>query len=155
MPYKVYKIMDDNRNHMCGLSIPNGGWYHIMEMTFENHKQLVDLSTKPGYSVDFVAGEPGFYDPDDNLVDPATVEIDRATKIVINYQKVTKKRGDKQVPTKSKMVEGERDAVIQECLTRGLRIDKRWSTKVLKDVLAKSKQPREQFGSLAIGNETA
>ena len=153
MPYKVYKMMDDNRNHMCGLSIPNGGWYHIMEMTFENHKQLMDLSTKSGYSVDFVEGVPGFYDPNDDLVDPATVEMDRATKMVIRYEKLTKKRGEKQVPTKSKIVEGERDEIVQECLKRGLRIDQRWSTKTLKDLLAKAKEPKAQFGSLAIGNE--
>ena len=124
-------------------------------MTFENHSQLLNLSTKAGYSVDFVEGVPGMYDPDGDQVDPATVEIHRQSKMVLSYEKIKKKRGAKEVTTKSKLVEGERDEVIQECLKRGLRIDQRWSTKTLKDLLAKANQPREQFGSLAVGNETA
>ena len=37
MPYKVHKIIDDRRNNTCGFFIPNGGFYHVIEMTFENH----------------------------------------------------------------------------------------------------------------------
>jgi hypothetical protein len=42
-------------------------------MTFENHKQLTDISKMPGYSVDLVNGKTGMFDPQGNEVDPATV----------------------------------------------------------------------------------
>ena len=157
MPYKVYKITDDNRNSTCGLVIPNGGWYHIMDMTFENYQQLVNLSARPGYSVDRVEGVPGMYDPEGNQVDPGTVEIDRTSKEVAFYKRVTEKRGTKQVPVKSKKVEtGEREAIVNECLKRGMRIDMRWSTKTLKDLIAKAdSKPVEKFGSLAIASDNA
>lgn len=135
MPYKVYKIQDDRRNHTCGFIIPNGGWYHIVEMTFENHKQLTNIGSQPGYTVDYVEGVPGMYDPDGNQVDPESVVIHRVLKTVESYEKITKTRAGKETPVKPSLKETERDQVIAECQRRGIRVDNRWSTQKIKEVL--------------------
>lgn len=149
MPYKVYKTIEDRRNHTCGFTIPNGGWYHIVEMTFENHQQLINIGNQPGYSVDKVDGVVGMYDPDGNQVDPATVEIDKLTKEVIDYQTVTKTRGGRTSAVKSQVVDTERDDLIAQCRRKGIKIDQRWSTQKIKEAM-------DSFGrfsesSLAIG----
>ena len=124
-----------------------------MEMTFENISQLQALSARPGYSVDFVDGDPGFYDPDGNLVDENSLVIDRASKEVVDYKKVTKKRGTKEVAVKKKVTDLERQDVINECLKHGMRIDMRTSTKALKDMLdEKTRKYPEQYGSLGTGD---
>jgi hypothetical protein len=138
MPYKIYKTVEDNRNHTCGFVIPNGGWYHIVEMTFENHKQLTNIGMMPGYSVDFVQGNIGMFDPDGNEVDPMTVEVHRITKQVIGYETVNKTRAGKETPVKANLKEGERDTVLAECQRRGIKVDQRWSTQKIKDALATS-----------------
>jgi len=149
VPYKVYKIHDDRRNHTCGFLIPNGGWYHIVEMTFENYQQLQNISHKPGYSADHVEGVVGMYDPDGNQVDPATVEVDSVTKVVVSYEHVNKTRGGKTAPVKSKMVDTERDELIGKCELMGVKIDKRWSNQKIKETLANVGRFRES--SLAVG----
>jgi len=149
VPYKVYKIYDDRRNHTCGFVIPNGGWYHIVEMTFENYQQLQNISQRHGYSVDHVEGVVGMYDPQGNQVDPASVEIDGVTKVVLDYETVNKTRAGKQTPVKSKVVDKERDELLAKCDMLGVNIDKRWSTQKIKEALATVGKFRES--SLALG----
>lgn len=136
MPYKVYKIAEDRRNHTCGFVIPNGGWYHIVEMTFENYQQLQNISHFPGYSVDYVEGNIGMYDPDDNQVDPTTLEIDSVTKTVLDYKHINKTRAGKKTPIKAAVVDLERDKLIEECARRGIKIDNRWSTQRIKEQMS-------------------
>lgn len=155
MPYKVYKIHNDRRNTTCGFVIPNGGWYHIVEMTFENYDQLTHVGQFPGYSVDYVEGIVGMYDPDGNQVDPASLEIDKISKQVIDYTKITETSNDleivdgtlsvtkKETPVKSRMVDTERDALIAQCERRGVNIDKRWSTQRIKDAMQEAGRFRE------------
>lgn len=149
MPYKVYKIYDDRRNHTCGFVIPNGGWYHIVEMTFENYQQLQNISQRHGYSADRVEGVEGMYDPEGNQVDPATVEIDPVTKVVMGYDTINKTRAGKTSPVKSKVVDKEREELLAKCDMLGVTIDKRWSTQKIKEILASVGKPREQ--TLALG----
>lgn len=149
MPYKVYKIQDDRRNHTCGFIIPNGGWYHIVEMTFENYQQLQNISQRHGYSADLVEGVVGMYDPEGNQVDPATLEIDSVAKVVLNYEHVNKTRAGKKTPIKSKVVDNEREELLAKCQSRGVNIDKRWSNQKIKETLANVDRFRES--SLALG----
>lgn len=140
MPYKVHKLVDDRRNTTCGFIIPNGGWYHVIEMTFENHKQLSDIGKMPGYSVDFVDGPTGMFDPDGNRVEPSSVTVDTILKLVTDYKKLD----EKQSVHKDK----ERDELIARCTRSGIRIDQRWSTQRIKEVLDRSNQPVQS--SLAV-----
>lgn len=72
MPYKVHKLTDDTRNNTCGWFLPNG-YYHVVEMTFENYDSLVNIGKKPNYSVDYISGETGFFDNNGNRYDPSAV----------------------------------------------------------------------------------
>jgi hypothetical protein len=110
-------------------------------MTFENHKQLTDISKMPGYSVDLVNGKTGMFDPQGNEVDPATVNVDPVLKIVIGYEKVGGPVSTHQAT--------ERDDLIRKCEMLGMRVDRRWSTQKIKEVLSRSRQAPE--GTLAVG----
>lgn len=155
MPYKVYKFADDRRNTTCGFVIPNGGWYHVLEMTFENYSQLQAIGNVPGYSVDFVDGPTGMFDPDGNQVDPMSLEIDKITKDVLSYKKITAKQAsaelgiDIEVDVKADHEQKEREDLIKQCKHKGVNIDRRWSTSRIKATLAKSQQLRQD--SLALG----
>jgi len=135
MPYKVSKLIEDSRNNTCGFFLPNGGFYHVVEMRFENHKQLTDIGNKSGYSVDFVSGECGFFDRDGFAIDPATLEVHPATKKVIEYAKVTEVVRGKEKVKKSAHEDLERAAVIEEAQAMGLKT--KWqSTQALKNRIA-------------------
>ena len=110
-------------------------------MTFENHKQLTDISKRPGYSVDLVEGKVGMFDPEGSEVDPATVNVDPILKIVVGYEKIGEVKSTHQAT--------ERDDLIQKCEMSGLRVDRRWSTQKIKEILSRSRQAPE--GTLAVG----
>lgn len=130
MPYKVHKLIDDRRNNTCGFFIPNGGFYHVIEMTFENHQQLWNIGQRVGYSVDLVEGTPGFFDADGFEVDVSTVEVHPISKVVMSYEKVAKKVRGKEVAKASDHKETERAAVVQQAKMFG--IDGRLSTQEIK-----------------------
>ena len=75
------------------------------------------------------------YDPDGNQVDPESVVIHRILKTVESYEKITKTRAGKETPVNPVLKETERDQVIAECQRRGIRVDNRWSTQKIKEVL--------------------
>lgn len=144
MPYKVYKTVKDRRNHTCGFLIPNGGWYHVVEMTFENYQQLTNISKHPGYMVSYVEGRIGMFDPEGNEVDPKSVEVDSVLKLVTAYEKVggkTAKKGEHE--------DNERADLIKQAKQRGITIDQRWSNQRIKEVIERASQRREN--SLAVG----
>lgn len=142
MPYKVHKLTDDRRNNTCGFFLPNGGFYHVVEMTFENHKQLEDLSKRPGYTVDYVDGPIGFFDNEGFEVDQSSVVVHQISKIVESYEKKTKKYGGRQTPKKAKHVVIERDLIEQQARSLGIRTGQ-WSTQTLKQMIETTKlQPQ-------------
>lgn len=150
MPYKVHKLNDDRRNSTCGFIIPNGGWYHIVDMTFENHQQLLNISAQPNYSVDHVESNvTGMFDPDGNQVDPLTVEINQATKLVTDYETVNKTRAGKEIPIKANPKGDEREEIISDAARMGIRIDNRWSTQRIKQEI--ENRTKRVDGSLAMG----
>ena len=131
MPYKVHKLIEDRRNNTCGFFIPNGGFYHVIEMTFENHQQLWNIGQRVGYSVDLVEGTPGFFDGEGFEVDISTVEVHPISKVVISYEKVAQKDHEgRQSAKASDHKETERAAVVQQAKMFG--IDGRLSTQEIK-----------------------
>lgn len=144
MPYKVHKIIDDRRNNTCGFFIPNGGFYHVIEMTFENHSQLWNIGQRVGYSVDFVEGEEGFFDAEGYEVDIATMDVHPISKVVISYEKVAKKVRGKEVVKSSDHKETERATLVQQAKMFG--IDGRLSTQEIKRRIEEmSKQPQSSL----------
>lgn len=144
MPYKVYKVVEDRRNHTHGFFIPNGGWYHVVEMTFENHQQLTNISKRPGYMVSLVDGPVGMFDPEGNQVDPSSVQVDSVLKLVTDYKII----GSKKTVSKEQHEDKERDDLVKQCKRYGISIDGRWSNQRLKQLLERAKQRKEP--SLAI-----
>lgn len=147
MPYKIHKLRDDKRNNTVGMFIPNGGFYRVVEMTFENHRQLALLSERPGYSVDYVEGELGFFDKDGNEVDEETIEVDQFSKLVTHYDLKKKTVRGKEQVKKAKHVDDERDRVVAAALSVGIRNPHGFSTQFLKNEIGRMNLPRQ--GSLA------
>lgn len=139
MPYKVHKLIEDRRNNTCGFFIPNGGFYYVIEMTFENHDQLLNLSHRPGYSVDYVEGPTGFFDADGFEVDPGTVQVNKISKLVEGYEKKMKKYGGKETPKKAKHDDAEREQVERAAHSLGIRTNG-CSTQYLKQVISQKKR---------------
>lgn len=142
MPYKIFKFNDDRRNHTCGFQIPNGGWYHVVELTFENMQQVRNIANIPNYGVAYVDGPTGFFDPDGKQVDIDSIEVDKNFKHVTDYEVIRK--------TKAKHEDKERDQLIQECKEKGIQIDKRWGTQKIKDIVESAKHPGYE-GSVVVG----
>ena len=146
MPYKVHKLKEDRRNNTCGFFIPNGGFYHVVEMTFENYNQLNNIGQRVGYSVDFVEGTPGFFDADGYEVDIGSIEVHPISKVVLSYEKVSKKVRGKQVTKAASHKDAEREEVVRQAKMFG--IDGRLSTQEIKRRIDQmSKHPQ---ASLAI-----
>lgn len=133
MPYKVYKLEPDKRNNTCGFTIPNGGFYHVVEMTFENFQQLQNISKRAGYSVDRCTGKPGFYDPDGYEVKDGTLTIDRISKVVTGYEK-----GPKRVHKTN-----ERELAVRAATNAGLRVSPAASTQFILSRLSDSQRSRQ------------
>jgi len=131
MPYKVYKMGMDRRNNTCGFFIPNGGFYHVVEMTFENHKQLSNLSQRQGYSVDLVDGPVGFFDAEGYEVDPASIEVHPISKTVTGYKKKSRMYRGKETSKKAEHTDVERPGVVAQAALIGIP-GKTWSTQTLK-----------------------
>ena len=147
MPYKVHKLISDRRNNTCGFFLPNGGFYHVVEMTFENHSQLFNIGQRVGYSVDFVEGDIGFFDAEGFEVDRDTMEIHPISKVVISYEKIAKKVRGKSVAKPSPHRDAEREAIVQQAKVFG--IDGRLSTQEIKRRIDEmSNKPQS---SLAVG----
>lgn len=140
MPYKVHKLIDDKRNTTCGFFIPNGGFYWVLEMTFENHKQLTDLSQRAGYTVDFVSGPEGFFDRRGLQVDPDSVTVDKITKQVVSYEHVTRKYKGVDKPIAGKHIDVERQEVLERAQRQGKRVSGLASTLLVKRALGKEVQ---------------
>jgi len=150
MPYKVHKLINDRRNNTCGFFLPNGGFYHVLEMTFENHKQLSDIGQRPGYSVDYVDGPIGFFDVEGYEVDLGSVKVNKITKMVESYEKKTRKRGEKQVAQKREHKGTERSETEIMAQSMGLRTDV-LSTQTLKEIIGrKGKQPQSTLSVNAV-----
>ena len=132
MPYKVHKMIEDRRNHTCGFFIPNGGFYWVLEMTFENHKQLSDISKRPGYSVDFVTGDEGFFDSEGYSVDPENIKVHKITKQVESYERRTRLWKGKEKPIKKTHASVERENAILKAQAMGLQVSQMASTQVIK-----------------------
>ena len=148
MPYKVHKLIEDKRNNTCGFQIPNGGFYHVVEMTFENHKQLSDLSNRQGYSVDLVDGKTGFYDCDGYAVDRESVEIHKITKQVIGYKRKTYTYRGKEKEIQEKHISMEREQIITSARAIGMRVNELSSTQSLKHFLERArKAPQSSLSS--------
>lgn len=135
MPYKVYKMLDDARNKTCGMFIPNGGWYQIVEMRFENRDKLANIGARAGYSVDFVCEviPEGLYSPDGELVDPNSVVVDPVFKTVKSWSPLDKESLEQNEAT------DERQAAIAMCNAAGVKIDNRWSTQKIKDAYTEAR----------------
>lgn len=129
--YKVHKIKADGRLNTCGFFLPNGGYYHVVEMTFENAKQLQDISQKPGYSVDFCTGPEGFFFKDgaecdlEQLKAHFTGKWDRPPRDVPMPEKGTKRR--------HKCVE--RSDTVEQARSYGIRAEAWASTQKLKELI--------------------
>jgi len=146
VPYKVYKIVNDRRNHTCGFFIPNGGFYYVVEMTFENHKQLQNISQKPGYSADYVEGEIGFFDNEGFKVDLESVVVNKISKIVEDYKRVPVKTRGKQSVKATEHKDSERQMVVAQAKLFG--IDARLSTQEIKRRIEEVHRPQQP--SLAV-----
>jgi len=142
MPYKIHKLRDDRRNNLCGYMIPNGGFYHVVEMTFENHLQLTHIGQRAGYTVDYVDGPVGFFDPDGYEVEPGSVVLHEITKAVMDYKRVTYKYRGKETPKRQKHIGTEREETERLAQRHGLRATE-CSTQQIKKALSLVNQ-REQ-----------
>ena len=140
MPYKIHKLINDRRNNTHGIFLPNGGFYHVVEMTFENHRQLENLSKRPGYSVDFVDGPIGFFDGEGYPVDVATVEVHPINKQVISYQKKKRTYRGKEVSKKAEHEDSERKQIEQKAARLGIKETQWASTQMLKELIDRSKK---------------
>ncbi len=157
MPYKVQKLAHDKRNTTCGFKIPNGGFYEVVEMTFENHKQLWDISMRPGWSVDYVEGPLGMFDAEGYEIDPYSFEIHNISKQVMNYQRIKEmrqrrvKQEDGKFIKVSEMVEKdpvvhvgqEREQAIEAARNLGLNNFAMSSTQRIKDMIGSAGRPRQ------------
>lgn len=140
MPYAVRKMIEDGRNNTVGMLLPDGGVYWVVEMTFENYRQLLNLSQIPGYSVDYVDGETGFFDKDGCEIDQATLTFDPRFGRLSGYELKTKRvRGGKEIPKKAQHEDKERDSVVAEAQSLGLKT--KWqSTQSLKQKISEAKR---------------
>ena len=128
----MQKLAPDKRNHTCGFQIPNGGFYWVVEMTFDNHTQLSNLSQRVNYSVDLVEGPEGFYDADGYEVIPESLEIEKITKRVVNYAKKTRKWKGQERAVRAKHVELERPEILNEARMSGIKNADIFSTEIIK-----------------------
>lgn len=154
MPYKVHKLVPDNRVNTCGFFLPNG-FYYVVEMTFENANQLINLSAIPGYSVDLVQGPTGMFTDDGFKVDEGSVRagFKRKTKKVETYKKVTREskyRGKvTEVPEKAEHPSPEREQMLFAAAKNGINCDFLSTLKIKQLVLAKGARV-ERHGSLGL-----
>lgn len=128
--------------------IPNGGFYHVVEMTFENYQQLIALSSRPGYTVDYVEGPLGFFDKDGFQVDPGSIERND-NKMVTNYTKLTRKRAGKETPIKATHKDTERAETFAEAQMYGMNIPVWNSTQQAKEKIELAKRGPQE--TLAVG----
>lgn len=139
MNYRIYKLVDDGRVHTCGFLIPDGGYYWVMSLTFENHGQLSNLCEVPNYSVDQCTGELGFFDSQGHKVDPHSVEhnatchLDRPPK-----GKVEIERSQKRYVHRS----NERKQIVEMCRQAGIGAEGWASTKKMRFLLSLQYQGR-------------
>ena len=118
--------------------IPNGGFYWVTEMTFENHQQLVNLSKRPGYSVDYVEGEEGFFDVEGYLVDPSTVVLNKFSKEVEDYTRIKRTYRGKEKEVKKEHKDLEREKAIRQARSIGLKVSEEASTQFIKTAIGRA-----------------
>ncbi len=138
MPYKVRKINDDNRKNTCGWFLPNG-FYHVVEMTFENFAALANISSKDNYSVEYVTGETGFFMDDGTKVEESSV-----------YDMIVRKTEGARIKVlgSAKHEGDELESLREECRRLGIRFHPASGARVLKQKLDEAKEPKQ--ASLAV-----
>lgn len=141
MPYKVYKLNEDNRKDTCGWFLPNG-FYHVTEMTFENYQSLVNIGSKPNYSVEYVTGKTGFFDEDGQEWDPGEVYD---VLVRGRPQEEISPKGTKKAHHKG----GEIEDLREQCRQLGIRFHPRAGAALLKERIERAQKRRQD--SLAVG----
>ena len=71
MSYKISLVNPSQLKFVCGLAIPNG-YYHVMEMDFDNARQFENLKKAKGHAevkIEKVDLKPGAYREDGQRVD--------------------------------------------------------------------------------------
>lgn len=111
-------------------------------MTFENHQQLVNLSKRPGYSVDFVTGDEGFFDAGGFVVDPASVVVNKFTKAVEDYKRKTRMYRGKEKDVQKTHEGVERETTLRDARSIGLRVSEQASTQFIKQAIGRAKTAR-------------
>lgn len=139
MPYKVQKLIEDQRIITCGFFLPHAGMYWVLEMTFENHRQLTNIGQRIGYSVDFVEGPPGFYDAQGYELNQDTIRVDDRTGAFLGCDRVEKIVRGKPSQKKAAHEDKEREAVVAEAAAMGLKT--KWqSTQALKQRISDARR---------------
>ena len=147
--YKISKFLDDGRKTLSGFTLPDGvGHYYIVEMSFENHQQLLQIAFKERYNVEECIGTPGYYNAEGCRIDETSV-IDVFCR--------PNAKPDAQIEVLSEPVDHvvieSRDELHDKLVKKGIRPKSTYGAQMLKEWLNQlglESQPRSQ-PSLKIG----